>query len=116
MAIRLAGADRQSAYMDEGTNVLTGRMLIEQHAIYAEILNWAYGSYLWPLVAGVADEWGGLRLVRGVTALGGGAMVLATPLAAYRLAPHQLSPGRPRAGAMVAGWILAGGPPAPRRG
>jgi hypothetical protein len=34
MAVRLAGADQQSAYMDEGTNVLTGRMLIEQHAVY----------------------------------------------------------------------------------
>ena len=52
LALRLAGADQQSAYMDEGTNVLTGRMLIEQHAVYAEVLNWAYGSYLWPLVAG----------------------------------------------------------------
>ena len=28
-ALRLAAADQQSAYMDEGTNILTGRLLIE---------------------------------------------------------------------------------------
>src|SRR5918911_435669 len=56
LALRLDGLEQQSAYMDEGTYVLTGRMLLEQHAVYAEALSWAYGSYLWPLLAGVADE------------------------------------------------------------
>jgi hypothetical protein len=112
LAVRLVGADQQSAYMDEGTNVLTGRMLIEQHSIYAEVLNWAYGSYLWPLVAGLADEVGGLRMVRGVTALCGLVMVVATVVSALRLAPRQLSQERRRGVALLAGGIIAIAPTA----
>jgi hypothetical protein len=112
LALRLAAADQQSAYMDEGTNVLTGRLLIEQHAVYAEILNWAYGSYLWPVIAGIADQWGGLRLVRGVTAACGVVMVLATAGAAYRLAPAAVSESRRRAVALLAGGVMAVAPPA----
>jgi hypothetical protein len=112
LALRLAGADQQSAYMDEGTNVLTGRMLIEQHTVYAEVLNWAYGSYLWPLVAGVADELGGLSLVRGVTALCGVVMVVATALAAFRLAPTGLPRDRRLGVALIAGGIMAVAPTA----
>ena len=112
LALRLAGADQYSAYMDEGTNVLTGRMLVEQHAVYAEVLNWAYGSYLWPLVAGVADELGGLSLVRGVTAACGVVMVLATALAAVRLAPVGLSRERHWAIGLIAGGIMAVAPTA----
>jgi hypothetical protein len=112
LAIRLAGADQQSAYMDEGTNVLTGRMLIEQHSIYAEVLNWAYGSYLWPLAAGLADEAGGLAMVRGVTAMCGVVMVLATMLAALRLCPAHLSRERRWGTALLAGFIMAIAPTA----
>jgi hypothetical protein len=111
-ALRLAFAGEQSAYMDEGTNVLTGRLLIEQHAVYAEILNWAYGSYLWPLVAGVADMAGGLGAVRAVTAACGAIMALATALAAARLAPATLSPARRRTVALLAGGIMAIAPTA----
>jgi hypothetical protein len=112
MAVRLAASGDQSAYMDEGTNVLTGRMLIEQHAVYAEILNWAYGSYLWPLLAGMADELGGLRLVRGVSAVCGVVMVLATALAAARLAPPTLTRSRRWAVALLASGIMAVAPTA----
>lgn len=112
MALRLAGADQQSAYMDEGTNVLTGRMLIEQHAVYAEILNWAYGSYLWPLVAGLADAVGGLRMVRGVTAVCGVAMVLATAWAAAQLAPNATPRHRRNGVALLAGGMMAVAPTA----
>ncbi len=112
LALRLAGADQQSAYMDEGTNVLTGRMLIEQHAVYAEVLNWAYGSYLWPLVAGVADELGGLSMVRGVTAACGVVMVIATALAAFRLASGRLARERRLAVALIAGGVMAVAPTA----
>jgi hypothetical protein len=112
LAIRLVGAAQQSAYMDEGTNVLTGRMLIEQHSIYAEVLNWAYGSYLWPLLAGVADEAGGLRMVRGVTALCGVVMVIATAVCSFRLAPRHLTPQRRRGVALLAGGMMAIAPTA----
>jgi hypothetical protein len=112
LAIRLVGANEQSAYMDEGTNVLTGRMLIEQHSIYAEVLNWAYGSYLWPLVAGLADEVGGLGMVRGVTAICGVLMVFATTLTAARLAPCRLSQERRWGVALLAGGIMAVAPTA----
>ena len=112
LALRLAGAAQQSAYMDEGTNILTGRMLVEQHAVYAEVLNWAYGSYLWPLVAGLADQLGGLRMVRGVTAMCGGVMVIATALAAFRLAPENVSQERRWIVALLAGGIMAAAPTA----
>jgi hypothetical protein len=111
-AIRLAEADQQSAYMDEGTNVITGRMLVEQHAIYAEVLNWAYGSYLWPLVAGLADEAGGLALVRGVTAVCGVIMVIATTVSAWRLAPAALNRDRRWGVALSAGFFMAIAPTA----
>ena len=112
MALRLAAADQQSAYMDEGTNVLTGRILIEQHAIYAEILNWSYGSLLWPLLAGVADELGGLRIVRGLTAVCGVLMVLATAAVAAQLVPETATRARRRVVALVAGGIMAVAPTA----
>jgi hypothetical protein len=112
LALRLAAAEQQSAYMDEGTNVLTGRMLIEQHAVYAEVLNWAYGSYLWPLVAGVADELGGLSMVRGVTAICGVVMVIATGLLAFRLAPDKLGGERRRGVALIAAAIMGVAPTA----
>jgi hypothetical protein len=111
-AIRVAAAGQQSAYMDEGTNVITGRMLVEQHAVYAEVLNWAYGSYLWPLIAGVADEIGGLQLVRGVTAACGALMVLATALLAARLAPPSMSRERRWTVALLAGGAMAIAPTA----
>jgi hypothetical protein len=103
---------RQSAYMDEGTNVLTGRLLIEHHTVYAEVLNWAYGSYLWPLVAGVADAHGGLAMVRMVTAMCGALMTLGTSLAAYRLAPPSVPHHRRQVVALLAGLAMAVAPTA----
>lgn len=111
-ALRWTGAEQQSAYMDEGTNVLTGRLLIEQHTVYAEILNWAYGSYLWPLLAGLADGVGGLRLVRGLTAVCGVVMVMATAGLAATLAPRALPASRRWAIALLAGSIMALAPTA----
>src|SRR5581483_4713686 len=110
--VRLIDADQQSAYMDEGTYVLTGRMLVEQHAVYADVLNWAYGSYLWPLLAGFADRAGGLLMLRGLTALCGVLMTLATALAAYRLAPTTVRGRRRQAVALLAGAIMAVAPTA----
>jgi len=111
-AVRLLFAGDQSAYMDEGTNVLTGRMLVEQHAVYAEVLKWAYGSYLWPLIAGAADTAGGLLMVRAVTACLGVISVLATALVAARLTPTSISASRRKGVALLAGAIMAVAPSA----
>src|SRR5688572_19029107 len=73
--------------MDEATFILTGRFLIEHGAVYADALDWTYGSYLWSLVAAYAAMAGGLALVRLIVAVLGAIMVLATSLAAARLAP-----------------------------
>src|SRR5713226_3440782 len=54
-ALRVWLVGEQSAYMDESTFILTGRTLIEEHAIYAGAPTWTYGSYLWALIAGLAD-------------------------------------------------------------
>lgn len=69
LVLRTVLADRPSAYMDEATFILTGRFLIERGAVYADALDWTYGSYLWPLVAAYADLAGGLPLVRFVVPL-----------------------------------------------
>ncbi|HLZ28149.1 MAG TPA: hypothetical protein VKV73_12595 [Chloroflexota bacterium] len=112
MAVRVAAADQQSAFMDEATVVLTGRMLMEQHAVYAEFLNWAYCSYLWPVLAGAADMFGGLAAVRGLSATFGVLMVLATSAAAARLAPAGITPARRWGVALLAGGIMALAPTA----
>jgi len=110
--VRMLFADQQSPYMDEGTNVITGRMLLEQNRVYAEVLNWAYGSYLWPLIAGVADQHGGFVMVRAVTALCGAIMALATSLATYRLAPASVSKFSRERVALLAGFAMALAPTA----
>ncbi len=98
--LRALFIEQQSAYMDENTNILIGRYLIERHAVYADALNWSYGSYLWALLAGAADMLGGLTLVRTVTALLGAIMTLATGIAAAALTSAIVGPTRR--------WIVGG--------
>ncbi len=98
--LRVLFIEQQSAYMDENTNILIGRYLIERHAVYADALNWSYGSYLWALLAGAADMLGGLTLVRTVTALLGAIMTLATGITAAALTPAMAGPTRR--------WIVGG--------
>lgn len=105
--LRALLAARQSAYMDEGAMILAGRTLLEKRSSYADVLDWAYGSYLWPLIAGAADMAGGLTLVRLVTALLGAMMTVATALTAAALAPRSLSEPRRWSAALLAGLVMA---------
>jgi hypothetical protein len=111
-ALRALEIVRQSAFMDEAAQIMAGRLLIEQHVVYAGILKWNYGSYLWPLVAGSADILGGLTAVRAVTAVLGAVMALATAVTAARLAPPAAGPQRRWTGALIAGLIMAISPTA----
>ena len=106
----LAGSN--SAFMDEGTFALNGRMLIEQHTRYAGYLTWSYGSDLWTLLAGLADKVGGLLAMRLLTAALGALMVLATALTVRALAPASMSPVRRDTAALVAGALIAALPTA----
>ncbi len=63
-------------------------------------------------MAGVADELGGLALVRGVTAVCGVLMVMATGLMAFRLAPGKMPHERRLGVALIAGGIMAVAPTA----
>src|SRR3954467_8947588 len=67
-----------SAYLDEATFILTGRMLIEHHTEYAGAFGWTYGSYLWAVIAGLADMVGGLELIRLLTSALGAVAAVAT--------------------------------------
>lgn len=97
---------QHSAYMDEGGQILIGRGLIEQRTVYADALNWSYGSYLWPLVAAAADMAGGLVAARLVTAALGAVMAVATTFTALRLIRPDASAYRWSA-ALIAGLIMA---------
>lgn len=98
----------QSAFMDEASMILTGRLLIEKHTSYFNALNWSYGSYLWPLIAGAADIiGGGLTAVRLVTAAFGALMVLGTALFAYYLAPARLTQPQRLSVALLSGAVMA---------
>jgi len=119
VALTLAGftlrallAGSNSAFMDEGTYALTGRMLIEHHTNYAGYLNWAYGSYLWGLLAGVMDMLGGLLAMRLLTAVLSALMVLATALTTRAIAPPSMSATRRDTAALVAGALMAALPTA----
>jgi len=105
--VRVLMIGDQSAYMDEGTFILTGRTLIEKHAVFFKALDWTYGSYLWSLVAASADILGGLRLVRIVNASFGAVMALATAIVTLRLTPVDAPHARPRTVALVAGLLMA---------
>lgn len=111
-AARALLANTNSAFMDEGTYALTGRSLIEHHTTYAGYLNWAYGSYLWALLAGFADIIGGLLGMRLLTAVLGALAVLATALTVRTLAPPNTSPTRRDTAALIAGALMAALPPA----
>lgn len=99
--------ESQSAYIDEAGQILAGRYLLEKHAAYAYILEWSYGSYLWPLSAGLADILGGLNGVRMLTALLGVIMVGATAISTARLLPATLAPRQRFLAAGLAGLIMA---------
>jgi hypothetical protein len=105
--LRLSLAGMQSAYMDESSFILTGRYLFEQQAIYAGALNWSYGSYLWPVIAGLSAMAGGLEMVRVFTALCGVLMVLATGLFTARLLPRRPGGERNWGAAFLASLVMA---------
>ncbi|HEX2915952.1 MAG TPA: hypothetical protein VH186_34640 [Chloroflexia bacterium] len=105
--LRISLAGIQSAYLDEAAQILAGRYLIERHQSYGQLLNWSYGSYLWPLLAGTADIAGGLFLVRGLAALLGVIAVLATVFSAYRLAPSSYTGAYRWGAALLAGLFMA---------
>ena len=109
---RLYFYEHKSAFLDEASYILTGRVLLEFRADYARALNWTYGSYLWPVLAGTADLAGGLRLVRGLAGLFGLVMVPATLAAAYHLAPPSLTQARRWTAALLAGLMMALAPSA----
>jgi hypothetical protein len=108
LTLRLVSIDQQSAYMDEATFILTGRILIEKHSVYAGALTWTYGSYLWSLIAGVADRSGGLTLVRLITAGLGTLMAVATALATVRLTTASAAGGTFRWLAALAAGLTMG--------
>ncbi len=97
----------QGAYMDEGTYAITGRLLIREHRSYLLVLNWAYGSYLWPLMAGAADMAGGLTAVRLTSSALGAVAVLGTALFAYYLTPPRLTQPQRLSIALIAGAVMA---------
>lgn len=100
-------AGLQSAYMDESNFILAGRYLIEKHTVYAGILNWAYGSYLWAIVAGLFGMIGGLEAVRGFTAVCGILMTAATGLFAARILPRNGDGSRRWQAAFFAALLMA---------
>ncbi len=113
LMLRLISIGQQSAYMDEVSFILTGRLLIERRAVYAGALNWTYGSYLWPLIAGATDEIGGLLLVRTLTAVLGTLTAVATTLLAVRLVSEPWGDGSHAWSAgLAAGLIMAAFPTA----
>ncbi len=105
--LRVLLAGGHSAFMDESSYILTGRILFERHEVYAGALEWTFGSYLWPLLAGAADMLAGPRLVRTLTAAFGVVMTLATVATAYQLAPRRIDHARRWAAALLAGLIMA---------
>ncbi len=107
LILRIAQLAQQSPYMDETTYVLTGRLLIEKHISYLGYAYWAYGSYLWALGAGIADMVGGLVAVRSLNAALTVVTVVATGLAAYRLAADKFTHTRRWLIAIIAAGIMA---------
>lgn len=103
---------QQSAFMDEGSYILSGRFLIEHGTVYADALDWTYGFYLWPLIAGAADITGGLFLVRMITAALGAVMAAATVIATVQLAPRTISPTLRWTAGLIGGLIMALAPTA----
>lgn len=105
--LRFIPNNNHSPYMDEVSQILGGRYLIERGTVYASILSWSYGSYLWPLVAGSMDILGGLNMVRAFTALCGSVMTLATVISAYRLLDRALPLHQRQLVAFGAGLLMA---------
>jgi hypothetical protein len=62
--LRLFNFGHQSAYMDEGNYIVTGRLWLEQGTIYANAMQWTFGSLLYPVLAGWFDMQGGLNTAR----------------------------------------------------
>lgn len=65
--LRLWDFSQSSAYMDEASYIVTGRLLVEHNQIYADALHWTFGSLLYPVLAGLADQQGGLVAARALS-------------------------------------------------
>ena len=68
----------KSPYMDEASNIITGRMLAEQGKVYANALEWSYGSVLYPIMVGWFDQQAGLTGARTLSLLAGLVTVFST--------------------------------------
>jgi 4-amino-4-deoxy-L-arabinose transferase-like glycosyltransferase len=69
-----------TAYMDESIYVVYGRMFLAHHfeAPLLSPLQWSFGWYLWPALASIADQIGGLVALRELAAVLGTITVAAT--------------------------------------
>jgi hypothetical protein len=105
--LRALFVGEQSAFMDEKSYILIGRYLIEQQRDHFNALEWVYGFYLWPILAGFVDIWGGLTAVRLVTSAFGVVSVLMTALTALWIAPRSLSSSQRWLAALIAGGFMA---------
>lgn len=85
LALRLWEFSQLSPYMDESNYIVTGRTLLEQGQVYANALQWTFGSFLYPIMVGWLDAAGGLAAARSLSVIAGLVMVLAVILATVGL-------------------------------
>ncbi len=117
-ALRIWEFGQQSAYMDEASYIITGRTLLEQGSIYANALQWTFGSLLYPILAGWFDTQGGLLAARGLSVFFGLVTILATiflTLGLFKAIPENKEKARadyalfsrPVIAALLAGLLVA---------
>jgi hypothetical protein len=109
---------QQSAYMDEASYIVTGRLLLEQGKVYANALQWTFGSFLYPVLAGWLDQQGGLILARSLSLVSNLVTVLAViflTLGLFKNVPKSQPQARadfalgskPVMAALIAGLLVA---------
>lgn len=117
-ALRLWNFGQPSAYMDEASYIVTGRMLVEDGKVYANALQWTFGSFLYPVLAGLLDAQGGLIAARSLSLIFGLVTVLATiflTLGLFKAVPKSQAQARadyalgskPVSAALLAGLLVA---------
>ncbi len=118
LGLRFWDINRQSAFMDEASNIITGRMLLEQGKLYANALTWAFGSPIYAVLVGVFDQRGGLLLARGLSIIAGLVTVLSVifmTLGLFKVIPGSKEQARadfaissrPVMAALLAGLVVA---------